>query len=422
MPSLRIDKGLKGNDSGLGWNVLWERYNGWLTRCGLFSFTHRITGAGRDRPERNGLVTTVVVWVGFVLMVLLLLAFDLGAFSGNKSQAISARQALFRCGVYAFLAVLFTVFVYHAYERHWFELGRETAASKADDDGRHAAKWIDLRFPFEPELQGHGAHGMPANGRDAATMFFTGYLVEQSLSMDNIFVIALILGFFQVPAAYQHRVLFWGILGALVMRGVMIGLGSAIIHSFDWVIYVFGALLIYTAAKMAFSGEDHLNFEDSRLVKIARRFFHVHAGFVQDNFFVRHEGKLAITPLFLALIIVESTDLLFAVDSIPAVFGITHDPFLVFTSNVFAILGLRSLYFALADLLDKFRFLKYSLVVILAFVGVKMLAHSVIGISPLVSLGVIAALLALGVGASWVLPAPPTTSEETPPEQELEVA
>jgi tellurite resistance protein TerC len=361
-------------------------------------------------------VTTVIVWGGFVLLVLLLLAFDLGAFSGKKSHALSARQALFRTAMYAFLAVLFTVFVYYAYDRHWFDLGLQSDKDDKSVAEVHHPPLINLRFPFEPELQAGGPHGMPTNGRDAATMFFTGYLVEQSLSMDNIFVIALILGFFQVPAAYQHRVLFWGILGALIMRGVMIGLGAQLIESFEWVIYFFGGLLIYTAAKMAFSGEGHLDFDDSRMVRMIRRRVRVHPGFDQDKFFTKVEGQWAITPLALALIIVEFTDLLFAVDSIPAVFGITRDPFLVFTSNVFAILGLRSLYFALADLLDKFRYLKYSLIVILAFVGLKMLAHAYIGISPLISLGVIAIFLAVGIGASWVVPAaphePPSSADE----------
>lgn len=356
-------------------------------------------------------MTTLIVWGGFILLVLLLLAFDLGAFSGKKVQAISARQALFRTGIYFTLAVLFTVFVYFAYDGGWFGLGARDAQAEAHGDSHHAEKWLDLRFPLEPELQGLGPNGIPVTGRDAATMFFTGYLVEQSLSMDNIFVIALILGFFQVPAAYQHRVLFWGILGALVMRGVMIAAGAAIIHHFNSVIYIFGALLIYTAVKMAFSGDDHLDFDDSRMVRLARRFFRVHPGFVQDRFFVKSDSGLAMTPLFLALIIVETTDLLFAVDSIPAVFGITHDPFLVFTSNVFAILGLRSLYFALADLLDKFRYLKYSLVVILAFVGLKMLAHDYVAISPMVSLSVIAVFLGVGIGASWAIPPAPSAPE-----------
>lgn len=367
-------------------------------------------------------MTTVLVWGGFLLLVLLLLAFDLGAFSGKKSHAISAREALLRTAMYAFLAVLFTVFVYYAYDNHWFGLGLLAEDAQSEDGGHHTAKWINLKFSFEPELQSGGAHGMPSSGADAATMFFTGYLVEQSLSMDNIFVIALILGFFQVPAAYQHRVLFWGILGALVMRGVMIGLGATLIDSFHWVIYVFGALLVYTAAKMAFSGEDHLDFNDSRMVRLIRQWFRVHPGFDQDKFLTKVDGQWALTPLALALVIVECTDLLFAVDSIPAVFGITHDPFLVFTSNVFAILGLRSLYFALADLLDKFRFLKYSLVVILAFVGVKMLIHAYIGISPLISLGVIAVFLAAGIGASWVVPAAPPEPPDAENLEKIEVA
>ncbi|OYW20646.1 MAG: hypothetical protein B7Z55_06970 [Planctomycetales bacterium 12-60-4] len=246
-------------------------------------------------------------------------------------------------------------------------------------------------------------------------MYFTGYLVEQSLSMDNIFVIALILGFFKVPAAYQHRVLYWGIMGALVMRGVMIGLGAQLIHAFDWIIYVFGALLVYTAWKMLGSDDDHLDPEDSRTLKLVRRFIHVHPGFDGEKFFTTIDNVWGATPLFMSLVIVETTDLIFAVDSIPAVFGITRDPFLVFTSNVFAILGLRSLYFALADLLDKFRFLKFSLVAILAFVGIKMLIHSVVEISPLVSLTVIGVFLGLGIGASWYLPEAPEPKKADEP-------
>lgn len=378
-------------------------------------------------------MTTVIVWVGFVVMVLILLAFDLGAFSGKKSQTISARQALFRTGVYAFLAMLFTVFVYFAYEHHWFHLGTQAVAAGAPEqphDEHHGPEWLDIRLPIEPETEEGENEGLPTSGRDAATMFFTGYLVEQSLSMDNIFVIALILTFFQVPAAYQHRVLFWGILGALIMRGVMIGAGSALIEYFNWVIYIFGALLIFTAYKMFRSEGEKVDFEKTRLVKMARKVFRVHPGFVQDWFFVKLDGKWAVTPLFLSLVIIEGTDLLFAIDSIPAVFGITRDPFLVFTSNVFAILGLRSLYFALADLLDKFHHLKYSLVAILAFVGFKMLIHYYIGISPLVSLGVIAAMLGAGVAASWFMPPaePPSQNDpshpaaQSPRREEIEVA
>jgi len=348
-------------------------------------------------------VSTILIWGGFVVLVLIILAFDLGAFSRGPSKAISARQALFRTGVYVCLSITFTVFVYYAYDNHWFELGVYAEPDDAEEHDDHAER-PRLAYWFEPKLKSEAGHGLPSNGQEAATMYFTGYLVEQSLSMDNIFVIALILGFFKVPAAYQHRVLYWGILGALIMRGVMIALGAQLIHSFDWIIYVFGALLVYTAWKMLSSDEDHLDPEDSRTVKLLRKFIHVHPSFEGEQFFATIDGVWGATPLFLSLVIVETTDLIFAVDSIPAVFGITHDPFLVFTSNVFAILGLRSLYFALADLLDKFRYLKYSLVAILAFVGIKMLAHAVLEISPLVSLTGIGIFLALGIGASWWIP------------------
>ncbi|MBI1347475.1 TerC/Alx family metal homeostasis membrane protein [bacterium] len=358
-------------------------------------------------------MSTILIWGGFVVLVLIILAFDLGAFSRGPAKAISARQALFRTAVYVCLSMIFTVFVYYSYENHWFELGVYPEADAADEGDDHSQR-PRLAYWFEPELKSEAGHGLPSNGQEAATMYFTGYLVEQSLSMDNIFVIALILGFFKVPAAYQHRVLYWGILGALVMRGVMIALGAQLIHAFDWIIYVFGALLVYTAWKMLGSDEDHLDPNESRTLKILRKFVHVHPGFDGDHFFSTVDGIWGATPLFLSLVIVETTDLIFAVDSIPAVFGITHDPFLVFTSNVFAILGLRSLYFALADLLDKFRFLKYSLVAILAFVGIKMLAHAMIEISPLVSLTGIGVFLALGIGASWWIPEPaPAEAEVT---------
>ena len=375
-------------------------------------------------------MSTILVWGAFLLLVLLILAFDLGLFSRKESRSISARQALFRTLVYFTLSCGFTVFVYYAYENHWFGLGVRTVEEAHAERHTPSESWpwryipepwgkilfpdaphVRIAFPFESAMKTGGEHGFPANGQEAATMYFTGYLVEQSLSMDNIFVIALILGFFGVPAAYQHRVLFWGIMGALVLRGLMIGIGAAVIHSFEFVIYVFGALLVYTAWKMMASDDEHLNPDDSRILKLVRRFVHIHPGFDGEKFLSRVDGKLGVTPLFLSLVIVETTDVIFAVDSIPAVFGITHDPFLVFTSNVFAILGLRSLYFALADLLDKFRYLKYSLVAILAFVGVKMLIHAQLAISPLVSLTVIAIMLGIGIGASWWHPEPHIAEE-----------
>jgi tellurite resistance protein TerC len=383
-------------------------------------------------------VSTIVVWGAFLLLVLLILAFDLGAFSHKEARSITARQALFRTLVYFILSCGFTVFVYYSYEHHWLGLGAAAGRAEAHHE-QHTpseswpwrylpetwaktlfpdAPYLRISFPFESAMKSDAGHGLPANGQEAATMYFTGYLVEQSLSMDNIFVIALILGFFNVPAAYQHRVLFWGIIGALLLRGVMIGIGAAVIHSFEFVIYIFGALLVYTAWKMAASDDEHLNPEDSRILKFVRRFMRVHPGFDGDRFFTRVDGHRAATPLFLALIIVETTDVIFAVDSIPAVFGITHDPFLVFTSNVFAILGLRSLYFALADLLDKFRYLKYSLVAILGFVGVKMLIHAQAAISPLVSLGIIAVFLGIGIGASWWIPEPQLAAGAAAPDEQ----
>ena len=343
---------------------------------------------------------TGLVWAGFVLLVLVVLAFDLGILS-RESKTLSAKTALFRTGIYFLLALMFTGFVYFAYEYHWFDLGVYEQV-----EGAH-----------------HDEASLPDSGLEAAIQFFSGYILEQSLSVDNIFVIALILGFFKVPAAYQHRVLLWGILGALLMRGVMIAAGVALIQYFEFMTYIFGLFLIYTAFKMLTAGEDdEVDFEKSFLVKQVRRMFRFHPDFVEDHFFTRIDGKLAITPLLLALVVVETTDLVFAVDSIPAVIGLTRDPFLVFTSNVFAILGLRSLYFALADLLGRFHLLKYSLVVILAFVGAKMLLeklliphdHETKGIVNLVSFAVILLTLVGGIVASFAYPEKHEPAAETP--------
>ena len=344
-----------------------------------------------------------MIWAAFVLLVLFILAFDLGLFSRGERKALTARAALIRTGIYFCLALLFTVFVYFAYDGHWFGLGVYSQVVEAAEGDA-----------------AHGAGLLPKSGWEAAVMFFMGYILEQSLSVDNIFVIALVLGYFQVPAAYQHRVLLWGILGALVMRGVMIGIGVELIHRFAWMTYVFGFFLLATAIKMLFAGDEEMDFENSRIIRLTRRFFRLHPSFVQDRFFVVIDGKRAMTPLFLALVIVETTDLVFAVDSIPAVIGLTHDPFLVFTSNVFAILGLRSLYFALADLLGRFHYLKYSLVAILALVGIKMLIHPLLPHDKtseitLISLAVIAVALAIGIGVSLAMPEHVKQPEEGEP-------
>ena len=352
-----------------------------------------------------------MVWAAFLLLVLTILAFDLGILT-RESKALSARAALVRTTVYFVLALLFTVFVYFAYENHWGGLG-----VYAEEP---AALETEVPESSDPESNDHAKTGLPKTGWEAAAQFFMGYILEQSLSIDNIFVIALILGYFQVPAAYQHRVLLWGILGALLMRGVMIYLGIALVERFAFTMYFFGALLLFTAFKMLFADEGDVDFEKSRLIRLARRFFRLHPSFVQDHFFTRVDGKLAMTPMFLALIVIETTDLVFAVDSIPAVIGLTQDPFLVFTSNVFAILGLRSLYFALADLLGRFHYLKYSLVAILAFVGIKMLVHDFLphgqtGLITLASLGLIAIALAIGIGASLLIPESSKAEQESDP-------
>jgi len=307
------------------------------------------------------------LWIGFVVLILFLLALDLGVFN-RKPHAIGVGEALAWTAFWVALALAFNAAVFHLYDKNWLGMG------------------------LQP--------GMDLSGADAALQFFTGYLVEKSLSLDNIFVIALIFSYFAVPLKYQHRVLFWGVLGALILRGAMIAIGTALIRRFDWVIYVFGVLLILTAARLLIARHDNLEPESNPLVKLVRRFFPVTRDYHEQKFFVRESGKLAATPLFLALVVVESSDVVFAIDSIPAIFAITKDPFIVFTSNVFAILGLRSLYFALAALLDRFRFLKMSLVFLLAFVGVKMLLAHHHPIPTHVSLAFILGILSVGVLAS----------------------
>ncbi len=317
---------------------------------------------------------TILLWIGFILFVLLMLALDLGVFN-REAHVIRTAEALRWTGLCVVLALFFTVFVYFAYERDWFSV-----ASKAPT-------------PLELFFNSRGA--------TAAIDFFTGYVIEMSLSMDNIFVIALIFAYFKVDRIHQHRVLFWGILGALVMRGFMILAGTELIKQLHWFIYVFGVLLIVTAIKMLLADEEKVEPDRNPLVRIARKLYPVTPTFEGEKFFVRMDGRRAITPLFLALLIVESTDVLFAVDSIPAIFAITLDPFIVFTSNVFAILCLRSMYFALAGMIELFHYLKYSLVFLLMYVGVKMLiSPGLVKIDTWVSLIIIVAALAAGIIAS----------------------
>jgi len=322
------------------------------------------------KPSQEDLFTREWMWIGFILLVLVLLALDLGVFH-RKAHVIEVREALVWSCIWVGVALLFNVFIYFAYGYQWFGLG---------------------------------AAGDVPDGRTAAVLFFTGYVVELSLSVDNMFVIAMIFSYFAVPAQYQHRVLFWGILGALVMRAAMIVLGVALIQRFHWILYLFGAFLIITAAKMLLSRHEPVP-RDNLLVQWTKRLFPITEDFVGERFTVRRDGKLMLTPLMLALITVEGSDLMFAVDSIPAIFAITEDPFIVFSSNVFAILGLRSLYFALAGIMDKLHYLKLSLALLLALIGVKMLLKDVLHTIPNITyytLGAIALILTAGVVASLI--------------------
>jgi len=258
-----------------------------------------------------------------------------------------------------------------------------------------SAVWVSLALAFGAAI--HHVYGPPA-----ALAYLTGYLIEKSLSVDNLFVIVTIFSYFGVPSRYQHRVLFWGILGALVMRGAFIALGTMLIAAVHWVIYVFGALLAITGVRMALREETPFDGERNVVVRLVRRVFPVSSEYQGQRFIARVDARWVITPLLLALVMVEVTDLLFALDSIPAIFAVTTDPFLVYTSNIFAILGLRSLYFALAGAVTRLRLLKFGLAAILVFVGVKMLLSEIVAIPIGLSLGVVGGILLATVIASLV--------------------
>jgi len=305
-------------------------------------------------------------WVGFIVLIIFLLYLDLGVLNKNPHE-VKTKEALGWTFFWIFISLLFNVFVYYAYENNLI-----------NDIGS-----IDS-----------------LDGYDAALKYFTGYLIEKSLSLDNIFVIAMIFSYFQVPLKYQHEILFWGILGAIIFRGIMIVLGTALIHQFDWITYLFGALLIVSAVKMMTTGEDEeYSPEKNPFLKMAKKFYPV-TNEMNGNFFHIVNGVKHITPLFIVLIVIETTDVMFAVDSIPAIFSVTTDSFIVFTSNIFAILGLRSLYFVLAAMMNKFKFIKMSLVFVLGFVGVKMLLIHFYKFDTWVSLSVIIGLLLVGILAS----------------------
>jgi tellurite resistance protein TerC len=295
-----------------------------------------------------------ILWGSFSLFVLGMLGLDLGVFH-RKSHAISVKEALSWTAVWIVLAMLFNLFVYYYFDK------------------------------------------------EKALEFFTAYVVEKSLSIDNIFVIIMIFSYFSVPASYQHKVLFWGILGALVMRVIFIFAGIELIHKFHWLIYLFGGFLVVTGIRMVYSDQKPMNPEKNPLVKFVRRIFPVTESFEGDKFFVKRDRKIWATPLFIVVVLIEGTDLIFAVDSIPAIISISDDTFIVYTSNVFAILGLRSLYFALAGIEKYFTYLKYGLATILVFVGVKMCIADFYKIPIEISLIIIAFLLAISMIASVII-------------------
>ncbi|MBK7092825.1 MAG: TerC family protein [bacterium] len=301
-------------------------------------------------------MTEFWLWAGFIAFVLAMLVIDLGIFN-RKAHTIKMKEALIWCTIWISLAALFCI-------------------------GTYIYK-----------------------GHQAGLEFLTGYLIELSLSLDNLFVFLLIFSYFRVAPTLQHKVLYWGILGALLMRAGMIAGGIALITKFHWIIYVFGAFLVFTGIKMLTSGDTEIHPDKNPIIRLARKLFPVTPQYHGDHFFARIDGRLFATPMFLVLLMIETTDLVFAVDSIPAILAITRDTFIVYTSNVFAILGLRSFYFALAGMFYKFRFLKVGLSIVLAYVGVKMLIADFFKIPTFVSLGVIVVTIGTSILVSFLIPA-----------------
>lgn len=301
------------------------------------------------------MVVDIYVWIGFLLFVFLMLALDLGIFH-RKAHEVKIKEALI-----------------------W------------------SAVWISLAMIFN-----YGLYIFM--GEQKALEFLTGYVIEKSLSVDNLFVFIMIFSYFNVPAKYQHRVLFWGILGALIMRAIFIFAGVALINKFHWIIYIFGAFLIFTGIKMLFHKDEKIDPEKNPLVRLFKKFMPVTATSHGEKFFVKLDGKMFATPLFVVLLLVEFTDLIFAVDSIPAILAITNDTFIIFTSNVFAILGLRALYFALAGITKYFYYIKYGLSAVLVFVGVKMTIVDIYKVPIAYSLLIIMSILLLSIVVSLIFP------------------
>jgi tellurite resistance protein TerC len=306
-------------------------------------------------------------WIGLIALLLLALALDLGVFHREARAQTTGEAALWSL-MWISTALAFNLFVYFAYQNHWLGIGY--------------------------------VGGVAIGGGQAALEFFTAWVVEESLSLDNIFVIATVMAYFRIPAESQHRLLYWGVLGALVMRFVFIISGLALVQRFTWATYVFGAILIVTAIKMMAHGDEELRPERNGLVRLLQRFIPLTSKHQGSAFFIKNGNGWHATPMFIALVVVESSDLLFAIDSLPAVIAVTADPFIAFSSNAFAILGLRSLYFVIAPMLARFHYMKQSLVFLLGFIGVKMLLTHHVQIPITISLACIAGILGIGVLAS----------------------
>lgn len=334
---------------------------------------------------------------GFVIFIFIMMAIDLGLF-GKADKPITMKQAALMSGVWVSLALIFygLIFRYGHLLHHV--------------DSFAALREINIKHFHHLKLNPNDfAASLQLYRRNLALEFITGYVVEYALSVDNIFVMVLIFTAFAVAPKYYHKVLLWGILGAIVMRFLFIFLGATLIAQFHWILYLFGAFLVYTGVMMFINRnqEDEIDTENHRVVRFASKYFRVHPRFEGGNFFIKADGKKLITPLFLVLMIIEVTDLIFAVDSIPAIFSVTKDPYIVFFSNIFAILGLRSMFFLLVNIIEKFHYLKIGLAVLLSFIGLKMLAGEYaaqIGLTTGISLLIILAILAVSVVTSLLFP------------------
>lgn len=317
----------------------------------------------------------MLIWILFIVLIIIFLAIDLGVFN-KESHIISAKEAGKMTTLWCSIALLFSGVIYYLYANNYI------------DNPHNISPW------------------------EAGLLYLTGYLVEISLSMDNIFVMSMIFTYFAIPKQYQHRVLFWGILGAIVFRAIMILIGVALIEKFSWTIYLFGVILLYSAFKMARTHTEENDFDKNNLVRFLRKILPVTNELNGEKFLIKKKGKFFFTPLFIVLFIIEISDIVFAVDSIPAILGITTDSFIVFSSNIFAILGLRSMYFLLDSLMTRFKKLQYSLIFILSFVGIKMLLTDVIHLPVWISLFVIIGALLIGVIFSLTSSDPIPTTEE----------